>query len=386
MIEVRNGNQSPADFWDVARRKRKVRPMPEPKPSVLTIAPYVPGKRAAEGFAEPIKLSSNENPLGCSPRAEAAYVAAAGSLNLYPDPRATGLRNAIAAKYGLAPSRLIFGCGSDELFFLLCMAFIRPGDNVVQSRYGFSSYQIAAASCDAKVRYADENDLTVDVDAILACIDARTRIVFLANPGNPTGTWLPASEVRRLHAGVPEGAILVVDSAYADYVTDPAYEDGLALAAEAPNVLVTRTFSKLHGLAAVRVGWGYGDEGLIDAMDRIRPPFNAGVPAQVAAVAALADEAFQKASLDLVEQQRPLLAAALTGHGCKVYPSATNFVLARFPQAPGRTAAEAEAFLASQGIIVRGLGNYGLGDCLRITIGAPEQNAALVAALGRFFA
>jgi histidinol-phosphate aminotransferase len=360
--------------------------MPEPKPSVLTISPYVPGKRAAEGFADPIKLSSNENPLGCSPKAEAAYVAASRSLHLYPDPRATGLRNAIAARYGLAPSRLIFGCGSDEIFFLLCMAFIRPGDNVVQSQYGFTSYRIAAASCDAKVRYAPEADLTVDVDAMLACIDARTRIVFLANPGNPTGTWLPGSEVRRLHAGMPEGAILVVDAAYADYVTDPAYEDGLALAAEAPNVLVTRTFSKLHGLAAVRVGWGYGDDALIDAMDRIRPPFNAGVPAQVAAVAALADEHFQQASLDLVEQWRPWLSERLRAHGCTVYPSMTNFVLARFPQAPGRTAAEAEAFLAREGIIVRGVGNYGLGDCLRITIGAPEENQALGAALERFFA
>ena len=359
--------------------------MPEPKPSILTISPYVPGKRAAEGFAEPIKLSSNENPLGCSPKAEAAYVEASRRLNLYPDPRATELRNAVATKYGLAPSRLIFGCGSDELFFLLCMAFVRPGDNVVQPKYGFNSYRIAAAACDAKVRYAEEDDLRVDVDALLACIDARTRIVFVANPGNPTGTWLTGAEIRRLHAGVPPGAVLVLDSAYADYVTDPAYEDGLALAAEAPNVLVTRTFSKLHGLAAARIGWGYGDDALIDAMDRIRPPFNAAAPAQAAAIAALADEDFQRASLDLVEQWRPKLSGRLTGFGCKVYPSATNFILARFPEIPGPTAADTEAFLGGQGILVRGLANYGLGDCLRITIGAPAENEALLAALERFF-
>ena len=360
--------------------------MLQPKWSVLTINPYVAGKRQAEGFDNPAKLSANENPLGSSEEAQLAYLSAARRLHLYPDPRASLLRGAVAEHFELEADRLIFGCGSDELFFLLSLAFLRPGENVVQPRYGFNSYRIAAAACGAEVRYADEPEMKVDVDAVLRSIDEHTRIVFVANPGNPTGTWIGGAEVRRLHAGLPEHTVLVLDSAYAEFATDPAYEDGLAIAREADNVLVTRTFSKLHGLAALRVGWGYGSPVIIGAMDRIRPPFNASVPAQEAAIAALADTGFQERSLALVETWRPWLAARLEDLGCTVFPSATNFVLARFPKAPGRTAAEAEAFLAGRGVIVRGLANYGLDDCLRITIGTPEQNEAVAAALQSFFA
>jgi len=359
--------------------------MLEPKWSVMTISPYVAGKRQAEGFANPAKMSANENPLGSSDAARAVFAAASQRLHLYPDPRATVLRTAIAEKFALEPERLIFGCGSDELFFLLSLAFVRPGDNVVQPRYGFTSYRIAAAACAAEMRYADELNLTVDVDALLRSVDYKTRIVFVANPGNPTGTWIGGKDIRRLQAGLPEDTVLVLDSAYAEFAGDPAYEDGLALARESGNVLVTRTFSKLHGLAALRIGWGYGAPAIIDGMDRIRSPFNASVPAQEAAVAALADEAFQQRSIAFVEGWRPRLAKGLEALGCQVFPSATNFVLARFPTAPGRTAAEAEAYLTRHGILVRGLANYGLDDCLRISIGTDAENAAVLEALGAFF-
>ena len=358
---------------------------PRPKSGILDIAGYVPGKRGAPGIAQPIKLSSNENALGSSPAARAAYRAAEGELHLYPDARAEDLRAVVADRFGVEPGRLLFGTGSDELFSLIAQVYLEPGDNVVQSQYGFMSYRIAVRACQAEVRFAPERDMRVDVDAMLALVDARTRIVFLANPGNPTGTWISAAEVRRLHAGLPEDVLLVLDGAYAEFAHDVDFEDGFALAREAENVVVTRTFSKLHGLAALRIGWAYGPEAVVDAVDRIRPAFNTPLPAQAAAAAALADEDFQRASLDLVARERLWLAERLSGFGLEVYPSRTNFLLTRFG-GQGPSAAEAEAFLAARGLIVRGLGGYGLGDCLRITIGTEPQNRALVDALAAFFA
>ncbi|HEX8568947.1 MAG TPA: histidinol-phosphate transaminase [Caulobacteraceae bacterium] len=354
---------------------------PRPKPGILEISPYVAGKAKAQGFADPIKLSSNENPLGCSPAASEAYAAAASRLHLYPDPRATVLREAVASRFGLEPERLIFGLGSDEIFGLLCNTYCEPGDNVIQPEFGFFAYRIAGRSAGAEVRFAPERDLRPDVDCMLAEVDERTRVVLLDNPGNPTGSWLTGEEVRRLHAGLPEHVILVLDGAYAEFVTDPSYEDGLALAREAPNVVCTRTFSKIHGLAGLRVGWAYGPEAVISAMDRIRAPFNVSIPALEASAAALADEDFQRRSRELVEQWRPWLAQQIGGLGFEVLPSAGNFVLVRFPDAPGRTAAEVEAGLAARGVIVRPVGNYGLPDHLRISVGTEGQNRAVVEAL-----
>ncbi|HEY2358980.1 MAG TPA: histidinol-phosphate transaminase [Phenylobacterium sp.] len=358
---------------------------PLPKPGILDIHPYVPGKAKAEGFAEPIKLSANENALGSSPLAQAAFESAERSLHLYPDPRASIVRTAIAERYRLEPERLIFGCGSDEVFQLLNQTFLEPGDNMVQGQYGFAAFAIGAYACQAEVRSAPESNYRIDVDAMLKCVDARTRIMFLANPGNPTGTWIPFSEVRRLHEALPPSVVLVLDGAYGEFASDPAFNDGLDLARTSSNIVVTHTFSKLHGLAALRIGWGYAPAEIAAAVDRIRLPFNTSIAAQRAAVAALGDEDFQRASIELVETWRPWLTQQLGGLGLEVVGgSATNFLLVGFPKTPGRTAAEAEIFLASRGVLVRGVHLYGLDDHLRATIGLEEQNRALVEALADF--
>ena len=263
--------------------------------------------------------------------------------------------------------------------------FLEPGDNIVQGEYGFAAFAIGARACQAEVRNAKEPNYRIDVDEILKCVDDRTRLVFLANPGNPTGTWIPFSEVARLHDALPPSVILVLDGAYAEFVDDPSFDDGLDLARTAKNVVVTHTFSKLHGLAALRIGWGYGPLEVIQAMDRIRLPFNTSIAGQRAAVAALGDKAFQQASLDLMAQWRPWLAQQLGGLGLEVIgPSAANFVTARFPKTPGKTSQDADAFLASKGLLVRPIGNYGLPDHIRITIGTEAQNRAVVEALAEF--
>ncbi len=360
-------------------------PKPLAKPGVMDIHGYVPGKAKVEGIAEPVKLSANENALGSSPKAQAAYTAAAQNLHMYPDPNAGIVRAAIAERYRLEPERLIFGCGSDEVFQILNQAYLEPGDNIVQGKHGFAAFAIGARACQAQVRSAPEPDYRIDVDELLACVNDRTRIVFLANPGNPTGTWIPFSEVRRLHEALPPSVILVLDGAYGEFVADPTFDDGLELARRSDNIVVTHTFSKLHGLAGLRIGWGYAPPEIVAAYDRIRPPFNTSVPSQLAAVAALGDAAFQAASLALTEQWRPWLAQQLGGLGLEpVGPSAANFVLVGFPTTPGRTAVEAEAFLASRGLLVRGVGGYGLPDHLRMTIGLEGQNRALIDALAEF--
>ena len=358
---------------------------PLPKPGLMDIHAYVPGKSKAEGIAEPMKLSANENALGTSPKAREAYAQAIQSLHMYPDPGAAIVRKAIAERYKLEPERLIFGCGSDEVFQILNQAYLEPGDNIVQGAHGFAAFAIGAKACQAEVRMAPEPGYRIDVDEMLACVDERTRLVFLANPGNPTGTWIPFSEVRRLHEALPPSVVLVLDGAYGEFALDPAFDDGLELARRSGNVVVTHTFSKLHGLAGLRIGWGYAPPEIVAAYDRIRPPFNTSIPSQLAAVAALGDEEFQQASIALTEQWRPWLVQQLGGLGLEpVGPSAANFVLVGFPKTPGKTAAEAEAFLATRGVLVRGVGGYGLPDHLRMTIGVEAQNRALVDALADF--
>lgn len=365
---------------DMAPTSAPARPVP--KAGILDIGAYVPGKSKAEGVNNPVKLSANENVLGASEAARAAFATAVDSLNIYPDGRSGDLRAAIAERFRIEPERITFGCGSDELFVLLCNAFLEPGDNVVQGEYAFATYAIAARTCQAEVRNAPEPGYRLDVDELLKLVDARTKIVFVPNPGNPTGTWLPAEEIRRLHAALPPSVILVLDGAYCEFVRDAAFDDGMDLARSAENVLVTRTFSKLHGLAALRVGWGYAAFGVIDAIERIRPPFNVTVAGQRAAIAALADEAFQTRSLDFADRWRAWLSQQLGGLGLDVaQPSATNFLLVGFPETPGRTAADAEAALARAGLIVRNVGGYGLPNHIRITIGLEEHNRALVAVL-----
>jgi histidinol-phosphate aminotransferase len=372
-----------SETTDTLDRARASRPLP--KPGIMDIHAYVPGKAAAPGIANPVKLSANENPLGSSPKAHEAYESADKSLHVYPDPRTTIVRTAIAETYGVEPDRLIFGCGSDEVFALLNQTFLEPGDNMVQGEFGFAAFAIGARACQAEVRYAKEPDYRIDVDELLKCVDDRTRLIFLANPGNPTGTWIPFSEVQRLHAALPPSVLLVLDGAYGEFCLDPSFSDGIELARTSANVVVTHTFSKLHGLAALRIGWGYAPAEVAAAVDRIRLPFNTSIAAQRAAVAALADKEFQSQTIALNETWRPRFVQQLGGLGLDVVgPSAANFVLVGFPKTAGKTAAEAEAYLSARGLLVRQLLNYGMPDHLRMTIGLEEHNRALIDALAAF--
>ncbi|CAN5503295.1 histidinol-phosphate transaminase [soil metagenome] len=359
-------------------------PRPMPKPGILDIAAYVGGKAKVEGIAHPVKLSGNENILGCSAAATAAYRDAAERLHLYPDGKGAALRAAIAARYRLEVDRITLGDGSDEIFALLCQVYLEPGDNIVQGEHGFAAYPIAARACQAEVRFAREPNQRIDVEEMLKGVDERTRLMFIANPGNPTGTWLTREEIRALHAALPPSVVLVLDGAYSEFCTDPRFDDGLDLARTAENVIVTRTFSKLHGLAALRVGWAYGAPGVIEPIERIRPPFNTSIPAQDAAIAALGDEDFQRRSIALVEQWRPWLTQQIGGLGLEVTPSAANFVLVNFPPVAGKTALEAEAFLASKGYLVRAVANYGLPNAIRISIGLETHNRAVVDLIAEF--
>jgi histidinol-phosphate aminotransferase len=359
---------------------------PQPRPGVLAIDPYVPGKSAAPAGVKLHKLSSNESPLGASPKAVEAVAAAAGKLAFYPDGNATALREAIGRRYGLDPARIICGAGSDELLSLATHAFVGPGEEGLYSQHGFLMYRIAILGAGGEPVVAPETNLRTDVDAMLARVTPRTRIVYLANPNNPTGTYIPFDEVKRLHAGLPASVLLVLDSAYAEYVRRNDYEAGLELASTAENVLMTRTFSKIHGLAALRVGWAYGAAALIDAMNRIRGPFNMNAAAIAAGAAAIGDTAFVETAVEHNERWLPWLTAELEGLGLEVTPSVGNFVLVHFPAEAGLTAPEADAFLTQRGLILRRMEGYGLPRALRLTVGTEEQNRLVVAVLAEFMA
>lgn len=343
---------------------------PQPKPGILEIEAYVPGKSAAPGVLSPAKLSANENAFGCSPLARAAYLGVAPELSLYPDMKARALRDAIADKYAIEADRLIFGAGSDELFALACQTYLAPGDNAIQPEFGFSAWAIAARAAGGVIKNAPEKDFRVDIDEILARVDARTRIVFVANPANPTGTEIPFSDVKSLHHGLRPDILLIIDGAYSEFASG-GYAAELALAAAAPNILVTKTFSKIFGLAGLRIGWGYAATDVIAALDRVRPPFNTTRAGQAAAAAALRDDAFVRKSVDYVVAARSDLARFLEDFGLTVIPSAANFVTALFGAKMPLSASEAESALTARGVLVRGLKNYGLENGLRITIGAP---------------
>jgi len=357
---------------------------PQPRPGVLDIEAYVPGKSAAPGVDKVFKLSSNETPLGPSPKAIEAFKASLAGLELYPDGSSTRLREAIAAKYGLDADHILCGTGSDELLSLLAYAYIGEGDAGVMSQYGFIVYPIAIRAAGGKPIIAKERDYRTDVDAMLAAVTPRTRIVFLANPNNPTGTYLPYSEVKRLHAGLPPQVLLVLDAAYAEYVRRTDYASGLELVATNENVVMTRTFSKIYGLANLRIGWLYGPAHVVDALNRIRGAFNVNGPALAAGAAALADDAHVAAALAHNDRWLPWLTTELAALGLAVTPSVGNFLLVHFPTKAGRTAGEADAFLTGRGLILRTLGGYGLPNALRLTIGTEEANRKVVAALKEF--
>ncbi|UOK72500.1 histidinol-phosphate transaminase [Ancylobacter polymorphus] len=356
---------------------------PVPRAGVLAIEAYVPGKSQGGPGVKVHKLSANENPLGPSPKAVAAFQSA-NALELYPDGSSTKLREAIAAQYGLDPTRIVCGTGSDELLMLTAAAFAGPGDEVLYSQHGFLVYRIAALAAGATPVVAPEKDYRSDVDALLAAVTEKTRVVFLANPNNPTGTYLPFDEVKRLQRGLPPYVLLALDAAYAEYVRRNDYEAGIELVATCSNVVMLRTFSKIYGLAALRVGWLYGPAEVADAINRIRGAFNVSAPGLAAAVAAIEDTVHVEQAVAHNETWLPWLAQELTALGLTVTPSVTNFLLVHFPQTPGRTAKEADAFLSQRGLILRRVDSYGLPDALRVTIGTEEANRLLVEALKAF--
>ncbi|MFO7297326.1 MAG: histidinol-phosphate transaminase [Pseudomonadota bacterium] len=360
--------------------------MPTPKRGVLEIDPYVPGESTLPGNIKPIKLSSNENPLGPSPAAVAAFKAAADSLERYPDGSASGLRQAIARVHGLNPDRIVCGAGSDELLNLLAHAYLEPGDEGIFTEHGFLVYRIAILGCGATPVVAPETNLRTDVDKILERVTPRTKMVFIANPNNPTGTYIPFDEVRRLRRELPDHVLLVLDAAYSEYVRRNDYEAGIELVATTGNTVMTRTFSKIYGLAALRLGWAYCPEPVADVLNRIRGPFNVSSPAIAAGIAALEDRAHVEKSVAHNETWLPWLTAELEKLGLTVTPSVANFVLVHFPEKEGRDAEAANQFLQSRGIIVRRMGGYGLPGALRITIGTEDENKATVAALRDFTA
>lgn len=357
---------------------------PVPRPGVLDIEAYVPGKSAAPAGVKLHKLSSNESPLGPSPKAVAAYGALAGKLELYPDGSASKLREAIAGRYGLDASRILCGTGSDELLQLITKAYIGDGDEGVFTQHGFLVYRIAILAAGGKPVVVPETNFTADVDAILAAVTPRTKIVFLANPNNPTGTYLPFEQVKRLHAGLPSNVLLVLDAAYAEYVRRNDYAAGIELVAESENVVMARTFSKIYGLANLRLGWLYGPAHVVDALDRIRGPFNVNGAALEAGVAAVADEAHIAAAIAHNDRWLAWTTAEIEKLGLTVTPSVGNFILIHFPATPGKSAKEADAFLTQRGLILRGVAAYGLPDALRLTIGSEEASRLVVAALASF--
>lgn len=356
---------------------------PTPKAGILDIAPYVGGKsKAAEGVRV-VKLSSNETPLGASPKAKAAYIKAAETLHRYPDGSSARLREAIAEVTQLPAEHIVCGAGSDELIGLLVHGYVNEGDEVLISEHGFLMYKIYAQSVGAKVIEAKEKNLRTDVDAVLAAVTEKTKIVFIANPNNPTGSYINSAELARLHAGLPKNVILAIDGAYAEYPNVPDYTDGSELVAKHDNVVMLRTFSKIYGLSALRLGWAYAPAAIADVLNRIRGPFNVSAPAIEAGIAAIEDIAFAAATRAFNNRELAKLEAGLRALGLTVHPSIANFVLVEF--AAGK-ASKAATFLMERGLIVREVANYGLPNCLRITVGLEEDNAAVLAALKEFLA
>lgn len=359
---------------------------PAPRLGILDIEAYVPGESKLPGGMTPIKLSSNETPFGASPAAIEAFRTAAQSLERYPDGSATLLRKAIAETYGLDADRIVCGAGSDELLSLLAAAYLGPGDEAIYTEHGFLVYRIAILANAATPIVAPETNLHTDVDAILSRVTPRTKMVFLANPNNPTGTYIPFDEVRRLRAGLPDHVVLVLDGAYAEYVSRKDYEAGIDLVATTNNTVMTRTFSKIHGLAALRLGWAYAPADIADVLNRIRGPFNVSEAAIRAGVAAIQDADHISASVRHNEKWLAILSEEIGNLGLKVTPSVANFLLIHFPGGPGLKASDADAYLKSKAILLRRVSSYGLPDALRMSIGTEQENRRTLEELSAFMA
>jgi histidinol-phosphate aminotransferase len=355
---------------------------PRPRPEILRISPYVGGESKLPGVNRTIKLSSNEGAFGPSPGARAAFIAAAEDIHRYPDGSALELRQAIGARLGLDPERIVCGAGSDDLLYQLCLSYGGKGTELIMTEHGFSIYQIAGQYAGSRVIKVPEKNLTTDVDAILAAVTPATRSVFIANPNNPTGSMLPQEEILRLRAALPPEILLVLDAAYAEYVDRPDYDPGAKLVDMGDNTVMTRTFSKMWGLGGMRVGWAYAPPAIIDVLNRVRGPFNVSIAAQAAAIAALSEPGWLESCRAHNTKYRAWLTDALRATGLKIWPSEGNFVLADF--GTPEKADAANGFLRTRGLIVRGVRGYGLPHCLRITIGTAEEVSLVAEALGQF--
>ena len=355
---------------------------PVARPEVFSVAPYVGGESSIPGVARVIKLSSNEGAFGPPPAAMQAISGIAAELHRYPDGGMARLRAGIGAAYGLDPAKIVCGNGSDELLSLLIQAYGGPGTELIMSAHGFSIYEIAGKLAGCVVHKAPERELVADVDAILGLVTPETRLVFLANPNNPTGSLLPDAELARLRAGLPEHVLLVIDAAYAEYVEVLGYDGGVSLVDAGENCVMTRTFSKIWGLGGARLGWAYAPPAIVDVLNRMRPPFNVSLTAAAAAMAALATPGWVEHGRAHNTQARTRLAARLTQAGLRVNPSEGNFLLVDFNTADRAVAAD--EFLRRRGIIVRRVASYGLPHCLRVTIGTDEECGLLAEALNAF--
>ena len=359
---------------------------PSPRPGIMAIEAYVPGKSTAKVGVKVFKLSSIETPFGPPASAIEAFRSVSEVLEVYPDGSARALREAIAGRFGLDPARIVCGNGSDDILHLLAAAYIGPGDEGILTTHGFLIYKIAILAAGGVPVVAEEKNFTASVDEILARVSERTRIVFIANPNNPTGTYLPFDEVKRLHAALPPSVLLVLDGAYAEYVRRNDYSAGLDLVSSAGNVVMTRTFSKIFGLASLRIGWAYAPAHVCNVLNRIRGPFNVSGPAMAAGIAAINDVAHVEKSITHNEEWLAWLTSKVSSLGLEVTPSVGNFILVHFPRKAGLSAKEAEETLTQDGVIVRGVSSYQLPDAIRVTIGTEEANRAVYKSLKNFLA
>ncbi len=350
----------------------------EPKAKIMDLAAYVGGRDKIEGVVNPYKLSANESPLGPSPKAVEAYIAASKNLQLYPDGTSLKLREVLAKKHRLDVNRIVCGFGSDELLQLLPQAYAGEGDEVIHTAHGFLLYGLAAAAVGAKAVSVPEPNLTANVDLILSAVTPKTKIVFLANPNNPTGTMISKAEIQRLHDGLRADILFVLDGAYAEYVNPELYEDGFNMVDNAKNMVTTRTFSKIHGLAALRLGWAYGPLKVINVLNRLRGPFNVNTAALHAGIAAVKDEAHIAKAVAHNRQWRTWLDEQINACGFQTIVSAANFILVNFDPNSSIGADEADKALCAEGIITRLVGRYGLPNSLRISIGTQDAMEKVV--------
>ncbi|MBY0354283.1 MAG: histidinol-phosphate transaminase [Rickettsiales bacterium] len=357
---------------------------PTPKSGLMNIQPYKQGQYASGPNARCIKLSSNENPHGPSPKAREAFAQASLDMHRYPDGSCSALRQALAEVHAIDADRIVCGAGSDELLGLIIHAYAGPGDEVLFTEHAFLMYKIYTFSAGATPVEAKEINLRADVDLLLAAVTPKTKLVLIANPNNPTGSYLTNAELVRLREGLPHHVILAIDAAYAECVTAPDCGDGKSLVEATDNTVMMRTFSKVYGLPALRLGWMYGPSAIVDAMNRARSPFNVSSTAQAVGIAAVRDTAYTAAQTQINAKSLQSLSEAVSALGYHVYPSQCNFILVDFASA--ETAHAMNAHLLSQGIYVRDVKSYKLPTCLRITVGTEEENHVLIEAMQHFAA